>query len=110
LLAWVAIVAVVSAFDVAYLAASLRNPVRLGLFERPPRMLTREEILMEVRTTVGIQNAVSLIALLGGDWIIRRWRRGDVGPFTPLVLILLLVVALLAILGLVPMLRRIIDA
>ena len=108
-LAWVAIVAVVSVFDVVYLAASLSNPVRPGLFERPPRVLAREEILMEVRATVGIQNAMLLIALLGGDWIIRRWRRGDAGPFTPIVLILLLVVALLAILGLIPMLSRIFN-
>jgi hypothetical protein len=110
LLAWVTIVALVSVFDVVYLAASLSNPVRPGLFERPPRVLAREEILTEVRTTVGIQNATLLIALLGGDWIVRRWRRGDAGPFTPLVLILVLVVALLAILGLIPMLRRIFDA
>ena len=109
-LAWVAIVAVVSVFDVFYLAASLSNPLRPGLFERPPRVLAREEILMEVRATVGIQNAMLLIALLGGDWIIRRWRRGDAGPFTPIVVILLLVVALLAILGLIPMLSRIFNA
>jgi hypothetical protein len=110
LLAWVAIVAVVSVFDLVYLTASLSNPVRPGLFERPPRVLTREEILMEVRASVGIQNALLLIALVGGDCIIRRWRRGDAGPFTPLVLFLVLVVALLAIVGLVPMVRRIVDA
>jgi hypothetical protein len=73
----IAIVTVVGVFDLIYLATSLSRPMRPGAFERPPRLLTREQILDEVLFVIGIENLGLTITLLVGYWVILKWRKGS---------------------------------
>src|SRR5690348_15864223 len=76
LFALVAFVAVVGLFDLIFLARSLSQPVRPGLFARPPARLTREQILDDVRFSIRIQKLALAITILGAYWVLLKWRHG----------------------------------
>jgi hypothetical protein len=105
----VAFVAVVGLFDLIFLARSLSEPVRPGLFARPPARLHREQILDDVRFLVGIQNLALTFTLLGGYWVLLKWRQGSARPFVAFLALSLLPVASIAIILFIYMLRMIIG-
>jgi hypothetical protein len=113
LFAFAALVAVVGLFDLIYLVRSLSQPVRPGDFAQlPPHLphrLSREEILDEVRLMVGIQNLALTVTLLGGDWVLRTWRKGSARPFTIFVALGLLPFALGAVICFIGMLHIIVG-
>src|SRR5689334_20303216 len=100
---------VVGLFDLIFLARSLSQPERPGLFERPPARLPREQILDDVRFLVGIQNLALTFTLLGGYWVLLKWRQGSARPFVAFIALSLLPVAAIAIILFIYMLRMIIG-